>query len=117
MCRNFDAHLCDGGVDGYRSRQHAYDDVCCVLNLKPATLIKPRRNAVNGPHDDENGEMRIFRDQTSVANAKFDKIDKRTDDFITQADDSDEIIGTQSIYVRGDSTDKICRDACRERVG
>src|SRR3546814_12161493 len=105
MCRNFDAHLCDGGVDGYRSRQHAYDDVCYVLNLKPATPIKPRRNAVHGPHDDENGEMRIFRDQTSVANAKFDQIDKRTVDFITPADDSDAIIGTQSIDVRGDATD------------
>src|SRR3546814_14585513 len=105
MCRNFDAHLCDGGVDGYRSRQHAYDDVCYVLNLKPATPIKPRRNAVHGPHDDENGEMRIFRDQTSVANAKFDQTDKRTVDFIPPPDDRDAILGTQSIAVRSDATD------------
>src|SRR3546814_17861617 len=82
-------------VDGYRSRQHAYDDVCYVLNLKPATPIKPRRNAVHGPHDDENGEMRILLDQTSVETAKFDQIEKRTVVFITPADDRDVLTGTQ----------------------
>src|SRR3546814_17393377 len=49
--------------------------------------------------------MRIFRDQTSVANAKFDQIDKRTVDFITPADDTAAIIATQSIDVRGAATD------------
>src|SRR3546814_20871476 len=95
MCRNFDAHLCDVGVDGYRSRQHAYDDVCYVLHLKPATPIKPRRNAVHGPTNDENGEMRIFSDHTSVANAKFHQFKKHTVDFIQPADTSDENTATQ----------------------
>src|SRR3546814_11349575 len=97
MCRNFDAHLCDGGVDGYRSRQHAYDDVCYVLNLKPATPIKPRRKAVHGPHDDEKGEMRIFRDQTSVANAKFAQIDKRTVALLKTAAARDPLNGNKRI--------------------
>src|SRR3546814_13854420 len=105
MCRNFDAHRCDGGVYGYRSRQHAYDDVCYVLNLKPATPIKPRRNAVHGPHDDDTAEIRDFSDQTYVAHAKFAQIDQRTVDLLTPAHALDSSSATPGTLVRAAATD------------